>query len=38
VVLPGAGHNLPQERPAQFADAVLSLVEGAWPGRLIAGN
>jgi pimeloyl-ACP methyl ester carboxylesterase len=34
VVLPGAGHNLPQERPGQFADAVLSLVEGAWPGRL----
>lgn len=38
VVLPGAGHNLPQERPGQFADAVLSLVEGAWPGPLIAGN
>jgi pimeloyl-ACP methyl ester carboxylesterase len=33
VVVPGAGHNLPQERPGLFADAVLSLVDGAWPGR-----
>jgi pimeloyl-ACP methyl ester carboxylesterase len=34
VVLPGVGHNMPQEVPAVFADAVLSLVNGAWPGRL----
>jgi pimeloyl-ACP methyl ester carboxylesterase len=34
IVVPGAGHNLPQERPAVFADAVLALVDGAWPGRL----
>ena len=33
-VVPGVGHNMPQEVPAVFADAVLSLVEGAWPGRL----
>ena len=24
-VLPGIGHNLPQEAPARFADAVLGL-------------
>ena len=34
VVVPGAGHNLPQEKPALFADAVLALVAQAWPGRL----
>lgn len=27
-VLPGIGHNLPQEAPAAFADAVLSLLPG----------
>lgn len=31
-VLPGVGHNMPQEVPGVFADAVLSLVDGAWPG------
>ena len=25
-VIPGAGHNLPQEAPSQFASAVLSLI------------
>ncbi|HEY8360360.1 MAG TPA: alpha/beta hydrolase, partial [Ramlibacter sp.] len=25
-IVPGAGHNLPQEMPAVFADAVLELV------------
>jgi pimeloyl-ACP methyl ester carboxylesterase len=34
VVVPGVGHNMPQEVPDVFADAVLSLVHGAWPGRL----
>jgi pimeloyl-ACP methyl ester carboxylesterase len=34
VVLPGVGHNMPQEVPDVFADAVLSLVRSAWPGRL----
>jgi pimeloyl-ACP methyl ester carboxylesterase len=34
VVVPGVGHNMPQEVPGVFADAVLSLVDGAWPGRL----
>ena len=33
-VLPGVGHNMPQEVPGVFADAVLALVDGAWPGRL----
>lgn len=33
-VVPGVGHNMPQEVPYEFADAVLSLVHGAWPGRL----
>jgi pimeloyl-ACP methyl ester carboxylesterase len=33
-VVPGVGHNMPQEVPAVFADAVLQLVQGAWPGRL----
>jgi len=27
-VIPGVGHNLPQEAPAAFADAVLELVNG----------
>jgi hypothetical protein len=27
-VVPGAGHNLPQEAPRVFADAVLELVRG----------
>ena len=27
-VVPGAGHNLPQEKPAVFADAVLEIVAG----------
>lgn len=27
-ILPGAGHNLPQEKPREFADAVLELVQG----------
>ncbi|MEN9629801.1 MAG: hypothetical protein RJA10_3029 [Pseudomonadota bacterium] len=35
-VVPGVGHNMPQEVPAVFADAVLRLVDGAWPGRLPA--
>ncbi|MDP2257395.1 MAG: alpha/beta hydrolase, partial [Polaromonas sp.] len=26
-VVPGAGHNLPQEKPQVFADAVLELVQ-----------
>jgi pimeloyl-ACP methyl ester carboxylesterase len=26
-VIPGVGHNLPQEAPAEFAAAVLALVE-----------
>jgi pimeloyl-ACP methyl ester carboxylesterase len=30
-VLPGVGHNLPQEAPTLFAEAVLSLVDRAWP-------
>jgi pimeloyl-ACP methyl ester carboxylesterase len=30
-VLPGVGHNMPQEVPGVFTDAVLSLVRGAWP-------
>lgn len=33
-VVPGVGHNMPQEVPGVFADAVLQLVDGAWPGRL----
>ena len=33
VVVPGVGHNMPQERPGLFAEAVLALVERAWPGR-----
>ena len=28
-VVPGAGHNLPQEKPQLFADAVLELVRAA---------
>ena len=28
-LVPGAGHNLPQEAPRAFADAVLELVRGA---------
>lgn len=35
-VVPGVGHNLPQERPDVFTEAVLELVEGAWPGRTSA--
>ena len=35
-VVPGVGHNMPQEVPGVFADAVLSLVDSAWPGRLRA--
>jgi len=30
-VVPGVGHNMPREVPGIFADAVLSLVRGAWP-------
>jgi pimeloyl-ACP methyl ester carboxylesterase len=31
-VVPGVGHNMPQEVPAVFADALLTLVRGAgWP-------
>ena len=30
-VVPGVGHNMPQEVPGVFTDAVLSLVRGAWP-------
>ena len=37
-VVPGVGHNMPQEVPAVFAEAVLSLVEGAWPGRLVGAG
>jgi pimeloyl-ACP methyl ester carboxylesterase len=33
-VLPGVGHDMPQEVPGVFAEAVLRLVEAAWPGRL----
>lgn len=33
-VVPGVGHNMPQEVPGVFADAVLALVQRAWPGRL----
>ena len=33
-VVPGVGHNMPQEVPGLFADAVWSLVQGAWPGRI----
>ncbi len=33
-VVPGVGHNMPQEVPGVFADAVLALVNGAWPNRL----
>ena len=36
-VVPGVGHNMPQEVPGLFADAVLQLVQGAWPGRLSQG-
>ncbi|MGQ3076165.1 MAG: alpha/beta fold hydrolase, partial [Ferrovibrionaceae bacterium] len=28
-LVPGVGHNLPQEAPRAFADAVLELVRGA---------
>ena len=31
-VLDGVGHNLPQEAPAAFADAVLALVRGDFQG------
>ena len=27
-IVPGVGHNLPQERPQYFADAVIELIEG----------
>lgn len=30
-VVPGVGHNMPQEAPAVFAEAVLRLVHGAMP-------
>jgi len=30
-IVPGAGHNLPQEKPRLFADAVLELVKAAKP-------
>lgn len=30
-VVPGVGHNMPQEVPALFADAVMALVQGAGP-------
>jgi pimeloyl-ACP methyl ester carboxylesterase len=30
-VLPGVGHNMPQEVPDVFAEAVLSLASAAWP-------
>jgi pimeloyl-ACP methyl ester carboxylesterase len=33
-VLPGVGHNMPQEVPALFADAVLRLVRGGVRGGL----
>ena len=33
-VVPGVGHNMPQEVPGLFADAVWSLVQGAWPGHI----
>ncbi len=33
-VVPGVGHNMPQEVPELFAEAVARLVDGAWPGRL----
>jgi pimeloyl-ACP methyl ester carboxylesterase len=32
-VVPGVGHNMPQEAPAVFADAVLELVRSAFPQR-----
>jgi pimeloyl-ACP methyl ester carboxylesterase len=32
-VIPGAGHNLPQEKPQVFADAVLELVRSTAPAR-----
>jgi pimeloyl-ACP methyl ester carboxylesterase len=32
-VVPGVGHNLPQEVPQVFADAALALVAQAWTGR-----
>ena len=32
-VVPGVGHNMPQEAPGLFTEAVRSLVDGAWPGR-----
>jgi len=28
-VVPGVGHNMPQEVPALFADAVMALVQSA---------
>jgi pimeloyl-ACP methyl ester carboxylesterase len=30
-VVPGVGHNMPQEVPGVFAEAVQSLARGAWP-------
>lgn len=30
-IVPGVGHNMPQEAPQQFADAVLELVRGGKP-------
>ena len=32
-VIPSVGHNLPQEAPAEFSKAILSLVEptSRWP-------
>ncbi|VTU31886.1 alpha/beta fold hydrolase [Variovorax sp. RA8] len=30
-VVPGAGHNLPQEKPQDFADAILELVNASRP-------
>jgi pimeloyl-ACP methyl ester carboxylesterase len=35
-VVPGAGHNLPQEKPRVFAQAVLQLVRGGGPLRPVA--
>ena len=32
-VVPGVGHNMPQEAPGLFTEAVRSLVDGAWPRR-----
>lgn len=37
-VLDGVGHNLPQEAPAAFADAVLALVRGDFNGDDAAGG